>query len=156
MIGGFAATDLHWQTEGYEDSVRKLEAELDIADRVVWTGEYDAESTDGSLFLRAADVVVLPPDTGIHIHNSSLAAAASHALPIIITEPPDGYESDLVPGENVHSFRPHDEDALVEGMLRLRRDSAYRQKLAIGSGELARCCYAWESCVQAIRSALDV
>jgi glycosyltransferase involved in cell wall biosynthesis len=156
MIGGFAAPDLHWQTEGYEDMVRKLEAELDIADRVVWTGEYDAEGTDGSLFLRAADVVVLPPDTGIHIHNSSLAAAASHALPIIITEPPDGYESDLVPGENVHSFRPHDEDALVDGMLRLRRDSAYRQKLAIGSGELARRCYAWESCVEAIRNALDV
>jgi glycosyltransferase involved in cell wall biosynthesis len=155
MIGGFSATDLHWQTEGYDEELRKLEAELNLGDRVVWSGEYDAENTDASYFLRAADVVVLPPDTGIDVHNSSLAAAAAHGLPIIATDPgaPDW---DLSHGVNVHAFRPHDEDALVEALLRVRGDNAYRQRLASGASDLAHRWFTWDGCVAAIRTALEV
>jgi glycosyltransferase involved in cell wall biosynthesis len=155
MIGGFSATDLHWQTEGYDDVLRKLEAGLNLGSRVVWSGEYDSETTDASFFLRAADVVVLPPDTGIDIHNSSLAAAAAHGLPIIATDPamPNW---DLTSGENVHAFRPHDEDALVEAILRLSRDANYRQGLAAGARDLAQRWFTWESCVADIRKALKV
>ena len=155
MVGGFSATDLHWQTEGYDETLRKLEADLSLGDRVVWSGEYDAANTDASFFLRAADVVVLPPDTGIDIHNSSLAAAAAHGLPIIATDPrvPDW---DLTPGNDVHAFRPHDEDALVEALLRLSNDSAYRQRLAAGADELAQRWFTWDGCVADIRKALDV
>jgi polysaccharide biosynthesis protein PslF len=156
MVGGFSATDLHWQTEGYDETLLKLEADLNLGSLVVWTGEYDSESTDASYFLRAADVVVLPPDPGIHVHNSSLAAAAAHELPTIVTEPPDGFEAALVPGENVHAFRPYDEDALVEALLRLTRDADYRRRLAAGSGELALRWFTWDGCVAAIRNALEV
>ena len=155
MIGGFSATDLHWQTEGYDEVLRKLDADLNLGSRVVWSGEYDSENTDASFFLRAVDVVVLPPDTGIHVHNSSLAAAAAHGLPIIATDPgvPDW---DLTPGEDIHAFRPHDEDALVEALLRLSRDADYRQHLAEGARALAQRWFTWEGCVADIRKSVNV
>ncbi|HWD37984.1 MAG TPA: glycosyltransferase family 4 protein [Fimbriimonas sp.] len=71
---------------GYLDSLKSLTAELDLQDRVIFTGDYPAGSVLGSLWLHGSDICVLPMMGSVNLNSSSLAAALRHGLPTIVTE----------------------------------------------------------------------
>ncbi|HEV3203629.1 MAG TPA: glycosyltransferase family 4 protein, partial [Gemmataceae bacterium] len=89
LIGGYNS-DL-FNPEGstknkqYWEEIQRLPRDLGIANRVMWTGNYNAEDDRASLLLGGVDACVLPLDQGIHLNNSSVAVAAGHSLPIIAT-----------------------------------------------------------------------
>jgi glycosyltransferase involved in cell wall biosynthesis len=107
------------------------------------TREYDALTDEGSSFLRAADVCVLPFDGGIQLNNSSVAGASVHGLPIISTLHP-ALESAFVDGVNVLLCPPRSPEAMAQAMELLATDRALCEKLSIGAEQLAHDWFSWD------------
>ncbi|HOX06166.1 MAG TPA: glycosyltransferase [Planctomycetota bacterium] len=123
-------------------AMRELAAGLGIAGRVAWTGGYDWNSPAPSEWLRAADACVLPFDAGLQLNNSSFAAAAAHALPVISTRGP-GSGAPFADGENVRLCPPGSPEALAGAMRELAGDAALRERLADGALRLAGDVLSW-------------
>lgn len=129
--------------------VETLYAQVDrlgLSDSITWSGEFAFDSDAGSLYLRGGDIAVLPFAEGAALNNSSLAAAAGHALPVITTRG-DHPERDLADGENMLIVPPSDVDALAAAMIRLAEDPALRSKLREGVERLAAKHFTWSGSV---------
>ena len=98
------------------------------------------------MYLYAADACVLPFDQGVILSRSSLAAAASHGLPIITTQG-EHLESPFQHEVNVFLCPPKDPDALALGIRRVVSSPDLRRKLREGAGQLAREWFSWEKAV---------
>lgn len=130
----------------YAQEMHALPAQLEIEDKVTWTGAYPWDSDQASVFLRAADVCVLPFDAGVQLNNSSFAAAAAHGLPIVTTrgvrlEPP------FVDRYNVLLCPPKSPGAVAGAIGELIDDPALRERLSRGSLELAKDWFSWEHAI---------
>jgi glycosyltransferase involved in cell wall biosynthesis len=148
-VGGVPGVDA-----SYAEAVAKLPKELGIADRVVWVGEYAWDSEDASVYLRAADLCVLPFDIGVYLNNSSFAAAAVHELPIITTRGPT-LEAPFLHAENVWLCPPKDPAELAAAIETLIDDPELRRRLGRGSGDLARTWFTWNRAVGCLVEMLD-
>jgi glycosyltransferase involved in cell wall biosynthesis len=84
MIGGPIAVHSD-NPPSYVQEIHAYAKELGIDQRVTWTGSYSWDNDKASVYLRAADVCMLPFNTGVHLNNSSFASAASYGLPMITT-----------------------------------------------------------------------
>jgi len=109
----------------------------------VITTEYDAKSDEGSRFLRAADVCVLPFDLGMQLNNSSVAGSSVHGLPLISTFG-ENLESAFVDGENVMLVPPKQPELMAAAMYRLATEPELRAKLSAGAEKLAREWFGWD------------
>jgi glycosyltransferase involved in cell wall biosynthesis len=127
----------------YFEELRQTAEVLGLNGQVHWTGGFTWDSDVGSQFLRAADLCVLPYETGVCIHNSSFAVAATHGLPIITTrgamvEPPFVHE------DNVFLCPPQNAEALAAAMEQLIASPDLRERLAAGARRLAQALYSWD------------
>jgi len=122
----------------YFQMVRRLPEELNIADRVTWTGRFEWDSDTGSRYLYAGDACVLPFDYGVTLNNSSLAAASTHGLPVISTELPDGRDEALEHGRNIYLCRPRDPEMLAEVIQAIKNNVQLRERLRAGVLRLAQ------------------
>jgi glycosyltransferase involved in cell wall biosynthesis len=126
---------------------------LGVADKVIWTGEYAWDSDDGSVYLHAADVCVLPFNDGVTLNRSSLAAAASHGLPIVTTQG-TFLESPFIHQQNMLLCPPQDPRSLALAIDSLISSYALRQRLHMGALELAHEWFSWEKAVERTIEAL--
>ena len=152
LIGGIIALEFP-DRPSYAQEVQALPRQLGIEDSVTWTGGYAWDSEEPSLYLRAADVCVLPFDTGIQMNNSSFSAAAAHALPIITTRGP-ALEPVFVHGENVFLCPPKDPEALASAMTQLMDRPDLRQGLRTGVLKLAQNWFSWDGALTRTLQAL--
>ena len=136
LIGGVAGGD-------YAERLRSLAAELGIAHRLDWVGHCEPDADDGSLLIRAADMLILPFDAGVRLNNSSFAVAAAHGGPIITTVGPE-LEAPFRHGENVWLCPPKDPHELAEAIRTLARDPSLRERLRAGAGRLAHDVFSWD------------
>ena len=130
----------------YVREMQSLSERLGIADKVTWLPGYSSGSQEGSMYLYAADVCVLPFDHGVILSRSSLAAAAAHGLPIITTRG-EHLESPFQHEVNVFLCPPKDPDALALAIRRVMSSPDLRLKLTEGAGQLAREWFSWEKAV---------
>jgi glycosyltransferase involved in cell wall biosynthesis len=142
IIGGGLARQFPDQPNYMED-MQRLARELGIGQRVTWTGDYSSDSEDASLYLRAADVSVLPFDTGVKLNNSSFSSVAAHGLPIITTRDAE-LEPQFVHGENVFLCGAKSPDGIAIAIETLMNDEPLRLRLREGSLRLAQQWYAWD------------
>jgi glycosyltransferase involved in cell wall biosynthesis len=153
VIGGFVqhtfAPTLASRSRSYEASVMELASTLGISTKITWVGHCPSTEMQGSRYLRAADVCVLPFDAGVYLNNSSFAAAAAHALPILTTAGAR-IESPIVDGVNVLLSPPKDPTAMARAMERLANDQEFRWRLASGAEVLAREWFDWDRVVERI------
>jgi glycosyltransferase involved in cell wall biosynthesis len=140
VIGG--GIDLSAPTP-YVRSLLERAERLGVQEDIVWTGEYDADSDVASRYLYSADACVLPFDNGVTLNRSSLAAVATHGLPIVSTRG-DTLEAAFVDRENVYLCPPQDANALAEAVNALVADRALQQQLRRGAMELADRWFSWE------------
>jgi glycosyltransferase involved in cell wall biosynthesis len=138
--------------DSYFKEICELSRQLKIEDKIV-ARDYQWESTDGSLFLRAADVCVLPFDDGVTLIRSSLAGAATHGLPIITTQG-DNLESPFIDGKNVLLCRPKDPENLAAAMDSLISNPELRRRLADGALEMSREWFSWDKAIDRTVAAL--
>ena len=109
----------------------------------VITTEYDAKSDEGSRFLRAADVCVLPFDLGMQLNNSSVAGSSVHGLPLISTFG-ENLEPAFVDGQNVMLVPPKQPEMMADAMYRLATQPDLRAKLSTGAEKLALEWFGWD------------
>lgn len=124
MIGGRTGT-ADPTNAAYADSIDALINELDLENRVAWTGFVSDE--DVSAYLSVADAVVMPFRDGASFRRGSLMAAIHHACPIITTEPnitiPE-FENGLL-----FLIPPDDSPALAKAINELRESPIRREIL---------------------------
>lgn len=127
----------------YAREISELPRAFGIADRVKWTGEYECDSERPSVYLRAADLCVLPFDCGVQLNNSSFATAAAHGLPIITTQG-KLLEQPFIHEENLFLCPPKSPEAMAAAIERLMDAPALRQRLRTGALTLAGEWFSWE------------
>ncbi|MEM9950649.1 MAG: glycosyltransferase family 4 protein [Chloroflexota bacterium] len=84
LIGGRTGT-ADKTNQSYADTIDVLIDNLSLTEQVHWTGFVTQEEV--AMYLKAADLVVLPFKDGASFRRSSLMAAIEQACPIITTKP---------------------------------------------------------------------
>jgi polysaccharide biosynthesis protein PslF len=138
----------------YRKELQQLSEQLGIKDRVRWTGDFAWDSDEASLYLRAADLCVLPFVSGIYLAHSSFGAAAAHGLPIITTQP-EVLESPLVDRENLFLCPPKKPEILADAIETLINNPDLRQRISAGALRLAEDRFSWEKATDRILKALE-
>lgn len=152
IIGGVA--DLAFQGfASYADEMKRLACELEIAERVVWTGAFPWDSDAGSVYLHAVDLCVLPFDRGLALNNSSFSAVAAHGLPVISTRGAI-VQSQFLHNENVYLCPPADPEALASAITLLIDDQTLREQLSTGVLRLSKEWFSWDRTINGILSAI--
>jgi glycosyltransferase involved in cell wall biosynthesis len=151
MIGGAIAAE-SGNPESYLEELTGLAARLGVAERVRWTGAYAWDGEDASLYLRAADVCVLPFKKGINLNSSSTASVMAHGMPVVTTRGAV-LEDPFVHGDNVFLCPPDSEDALAEAMTAVLEDTGLQQRLRAGARRLAAR-FSWDATVERTLQAL--
>ncbi len=102
--------DTRPQDRGFRERLMALADHLGVASAIIWAGRRPVK--DVSRILQAADVFVVPYDSGASIRRSSLVAGLVHGLPVVSTRShlPSAYLRD---GENIALVPPRDADALA-------------------------------------------
>lgn len=139
MIGGrVGASDA--TNRAYAVRVEELMGDLEIVDRVQWTGYVPPDQVSAALL--CADAVVLPYQDGISFRRGSLHAALAHGRPIISTTPAVPMR-ELDDGGNCLLVPPKDPQALRRAAEKLASDPALRTQVGKGAGALAQQ-FTWE------------
>jgi glycosyltransferase involved in cell wall biosynthesis len=150
LIGGIP--DLQG-AEAYVAQMRAQVEKMGIAQRVIWTGDFDWESDEASRYLRASDLCVLPFDAGVAMNNSSVAAVCAHGLPIVTTSG-EWTDDIFVDGDNVLLCPPRSPAALLAAIESILERPASRDRLRVGALALAQQWFCWESSVHRTVGAL--
>lgn len=137
FVGGLAPNCEH-----YFRCLKELEKQLDLSDRIIWTGKFDPEAETASTLLHAADICVLPFNGGLKLHNSSFAVATCHGLPVLSTLPSQ-LEPQFRHGSNVYLVPPKDPQRMAQALLLLARHPKLREQLRAGSLQLAAEYFNW-------------
>jgi glycosyltransferase involved in cell wall biosynthesis len=142
FVGG--KFDLNYNGEDvYVEQMYALSKELKVESNIVWTGSFNADSEDGSLYLRAADAGVFTFIKGVQLNNSSFSSMASHGLPMIATIGP-WLDEPFVHQENVLLCEPNDPNVLAQSMLLMMEKPELRERLRRGALKLASEWFSWE------------
>lgn len=132
--------------------LKDLARDLDVSDRILWTGYYPTDSDEASAYLRSADACVLPFDEGVSLNNSSFAASMAHGLPTITTRG-ETLEPCLVHGTNTLLCPPRDPRSLAATVESLMDNDDLRHRLSEGALELADAWFSWN---KALERTIDV
>ncbi len=151
MIGG---TDPATNGSSYLKGINALIKQLNIEDRVIWTGRYNSNSDEASRYLSAADAGVFPFKYGVTLNRSSIAAAASHGLPIVTTKG-ESLEGAFREQENVLLCSPEDPNALASAIASVIDNPVLRQRLQRGALKLAEEYFCWNKAVDHTVQALS-
>jgi len=139
----------------YYQMVRELPDRIGIGPLVKWTGPFAWDSEAGSEFLYAGDACVLPFDWGVTFNNSTLAAAATHGLPVIATKVNGKPDPALVHGENVYFCQPRDPVVLADAMKQLVVQPAFRDRLRRGGLALSKEWHQWPSVAGKLKQTIE-
>ena len=147
IIGGaLGVTQFWWTTRtNYQQELENLIASLNLTERVTLTGEYEWDSFEGSAFLYASDMVVLPRDGGIYLYNSSFAAVCAHGLPVIATQSNDPA---LLHGQTIFQMTDATPGVIAASITTVLQDSVLKQRLTEGASLLAETWFSWEKATQ--------
>ncbi len=137
----------------YLATIHKLADESGVRDDILWTGEYEPDSDQPSMCLRAADACVLPFDHGVTLNRSSVAASAAHGLPIITTRG-EKIESPFEDRKNVLLCPPRNPQRVAAAVEEVIADAELRNRLRRGALDLARQFFNWETTVSRTIEAL--
>jgi glycosyltransferase involved in cell wall biosynthesis len=133
MIGGqTGASDP--TNVAYLAYIRDLITELDLEDRVKWTGYVAAKEVSASFL--AADLCVLPFRDGVSFLHGTFHAALAHGLPIVTTEPRVPLP-ELVDGDNICLVPPEQPQALADAITHLADAPDLRCTLGDGARALS-------------------
>lgn len=153
FIGG--TIDLDAEVSGrYWDEMQRLCRELGVADKTTWTGAFKSDGEDASLYLRTADVCVLPLFNGIQLNNSSFSAMAAHGVPVITTRGPMTDDA-FVDGENVLLCEPRDAAGLANRISALMHSEELRERLRSGVRKLADRWLSWDEAIAQTLAVLE-
>lgn len=143
MVGGqLGASDP--TNAAYLRQVEALIQQLDLAERVHWTGFTAAGEVSANLL--ASDLAVLPYRDGVSFRRGSLMAVLEHGLPVVSTVPTTPI-AELVHGETIWLTPPGSAEALAEAVQLLWREPALLKRMGQAAQRLAGN-FTWEAIAQ--------
>lgn len=145
FIGGKIDLNVDGGASHFE-TMDKLSKQLGVDDKIIWTGAFKAEDEEASLFLRAADIGVLPFLQGVQLNNSSFSTMAAHDLPIIATRGPC-LDEQFIHGENIFLCGPNDAHALAQSMTLMIDHLELRDRLRSGVQKLSKEWFCWDTAI---------
>lgn len=140
FIGGRTGSSDSANNEAFLSYLEALIAELDLTERVHWTGFLVDMRV--STYLHAADMLVMPYRDGASLRRGTLMAALAHGRPLITTVPATP-TPELVHGQNVWLVPVDDLAALREGIQQIAAEPALRERLARGAAGVAEL-FTWD------------
>lgn len=114
--------------------IKRLIDELDLSNRVHWTGFLS--DTRVSSYLHAADFMVMPYHDGASLRRGTLMAVLAHGRPLITTEPLE-QASELNHKQNVWLVPSNNAQALTRAIETLAGDPTLRLTIGRGARETA-------------------
>lgn len=128
LVGGVESLALRVEdATRYWDKLHTLVTELNLSQRVHFTGYLSAETA--SHCLAGSDIGVLPFNQGLTLKSGSLLSLLAHGLPVVgtrhTTSLPDKHPVQFVP--------PRDIDALAAELLNLLNNPAKRIQISVDS-----------------------
>ncbi|HJR76056.1 MAG TPA: glycosyltransferase family 4 protein [Nitrospiraceae bacterium] len=145
FIGGKVGLKVEGSAD-YFERMQEMARLLHIEQNVIWTGPVKSDEEEGSLYLHAADIAVLPFLQGVQLNNSSLASIAAHGLPIIGTRGPLP-DSAFIDGSNILLCEPEDSQAIARSILQLMDDRALHRRLKEGVEKLGEDWFSWDKAI---------
>jgi glycosyltransferase involved in cell wall biosynthesis len=145
LIGGKLDVDIEGNHD-YVDRMQDLALTLGVTEDVIWTGSVKAVEEEGSLYLHAADLAVLPLLQGVQLNNSSLASIAAHGLPVVGTRGPL-LDSAFVHGNNILLCEPRDSQALAAHIVKVMDNPSLMAALQNGVRQLAQDWFSWNKAI---------
>jgi glycosyltransferase involved in cell wall biosynthesis len=124
----------------YADVVEELIADLNLEDRVHWTGYVAPEEVSASL--EAVDVCVLPYQDGVSFRRGSLLACLSHGRAIVTTYPTVPLP-EVEDGWNVLLAEPEDPVDIAGAVMDVANNPTLRRRLEVGAESLGSR-FGWE------------
>ncbi len=114
LVGGVESLALPGeQAKSYWHKLHNLVRELNLGNKVYFTGYLDAETT--SKYLTGADIGVLPFNQGLTMKSGSLLTLLAHNLPVVGTQHPTPLPDEI----KVQLVPPRDIDALADAVCQL-------------------------------------
>lgn len=141
FIGGRTGSSDAATNRAFLQEIEALIGELDLQERVHWTGFLPDATV--SARLQAADLMVLPYRGGVSLRRGTLMASLAHGRPIVSTEPAVPV-AELQHGENVWLVPAGDIVALAQAIGYLLQRPELRARLSQGAEEAARH-FTWEA-----------
>lgn len=136
LIGGVESLALpDQQASDYWNQLRTQITALNLTDQVHMTGYLPADQV--SLYLAAADIGVLPFNSGVTLKSGSLLTMMAHALPIIATRP-ESPDPELTNAQALKLIAPRDSLALASALVELLTDSAQQHQLGQAAFRFSR------------------
>lgn len=132
FIGGQTGSSDSSSNKAFLETLRELVDELNLQERVHWSGFLD--EADVSTYLFASDMIVMPYRDGASLRRGTLMAALVHGRPIITTIPTTQIDQ-LIHGENVWMTRVDDPEELSDAIVYLAADPDLRSKLGTRAKE---------------------
>ena len=149
MVGGRVGTS-DATNKAYAEQVDRLIAELDLRERVHWTGY--SRPAQVSAGLLATDVCVLPYRDGVSFRRGTLHACLAHGR-VVVTTRPTVPLPEVRDGENMLLTTPRDVGGLAGAVVRVAADPVLRARLEAGAAALAAE-FAWEQIARQTASLL--
>ncbi len=140
MIGGKVGSSDPTNV-AYLEQMEALIGDLNLVDRVAWTGYVDGPEVSASFW--ASDICVLPYWDGASFRRGTLMAALAHGMPIVSTHPRVEI-SQIVEGESMALAPPGQPEPLAGKIREVMASVELRQRLARGASELSRL-FSWEA-----------
>jgi glycosyltransferase involved in cell wall biosynthesis len=132
-IGGRAGTS-DPTNRAYADKIDALVQDLELADRVHFTGYVSGEQVSASL--RAVDVCVLPYRDGVSFRRGSLMACLAHGRPIVTTYPAVPLP-EIEDGRTMRLIEPESPEDAARAVREIVENPPLRSKLESGALALA-------------------
>lgn len=115
--------------EAYYEELQGLIAQLDLKDKIQWTGY--ATEQEVAAYIQSSTLIVLPFIDGVSLRRTSLVAALLNGAAVISTQPINLEEAaGLQSGENIRLVPANDSSALSDAIALLLADSNLRHKLS--------------------------
>jgi glycosyltransferase involved in cell wall biosynthesis len=147
-IGGRVGTS-DPTNRAYADEVEGLITDLDLEERVHWTGYVTPEAVSASLC--ATDVCVLPYRDGVSFRRGSLLACLAHGRAIVTTRPTVALP-EIRDGETMLLAEPEDPASLAHAVKRVASDAQLQARLEARAKTLAAA-FGWDKIA---RSTVDL
>ncbi|MCB9422186.1 MAG: glycosyltransferase family 4 protein [Ardenticatenaceae bacterium] len=140
FIGGQTGSSDPDNNQIFLASLQQLVADLGLQDRVHWTGFVPDQQV--SVYLHAADVMVMPYRDGVSLRRGTLMAVLAHGRSLITTTPTIP-TPELAHGKNVWLVPVDEPTSLAEAVQTILDDDSLRRQLGKGAIKVAGL-FSWE------------
>lgn len=134
FIGGQTGASDPDNNQSFLGQLHQQIKDLGLSERVHWTGFVDDRSV--SIFLNAADMMVMPYRDGVSLRRGTLMAALAHGRPLLSTLPQTP-TPELIHGKNCWLVPADDAEALIQAIQIMWSDGDLRERLGNGATAVA-------------------